>query len=233
MENYNQEQPPLIQRADGFDRSDAPALSHRKYIAVLFGLIFAGFACIAISSFFISDPTFSTVVDDMLLPLFIGSLIVSIGGIIVMHFGRKKESIPMTAIGYAMLVLSFGFTIGFVLTLYDIGTIFIAMVNTCGITLIFGILGFVFPKFFQKIGGILLGLLIAAIVVSIVFMIMGIQPAWLDYAVILIFCGFIGRDVYLAFKAEPSYQNALFFAADLYLDIINIFMRVLAIVGRK
>lgn len=236
MDNHvNGQQPPspLIQYTDGAPDGTSAALSQRKYIAVLFGLIFAGFACIAVGSYLTNSATFVATIGDLFAPLLLGSFVLSIAGIIVMHFGRKNESVATTAVGYIMLIASFGFAIGFTLNLYDAGTIMVAMVNTCGITIIFGLLGFLFPQFFQKIGGILLGLLIAAILVQVVFFFMGVDPAWLDYVVILIFCGFIGHDVYLAFRAEPTYQNALFFAADLYLDIINIFIRILAIVGRK
>ena len=51
--------------------------------------------------------------------------------------------------------------------------------------------------------------------------------------VILLFCGFIGYDVYRASTALPTFTNALWYAVDLYLDIINVFLRLLALFGRR
>ena len=57
--------------------------------------------------------------------------------------------------------------------------------------------------------------------------------AWLDYVVILLFCGFIGYDTYRAQQCEPTVKMAIFNAVEIWLDLLNVFIRILSIVGRR
>ena len=64
-------------------------------------------------------------------------------------------------------------------------------------------------------------------------MLFGVQQTLTDIVVILLFCGFIGYDVHRAATAVPTLTNAVWYAIELYLDIINVFLRLLAIFGRR
>ena len=55
----------------------------------------------------------------------------------------------------------------------------------------------------------------------------------LDYAVALIFCGYIGLDWCRAQRYPKTLDNAIDSAADIYLDVVNLFIRVLSITGKR
>ena len=59
-------------------------------------------------------------------------------------------------------------------------------------------------------------------------MLIGINPRWWDWVVALIFCGYIGYDWVEAQNKYKTLDNAVDSAMDLYLDIINLFVRLLS-----
>ena len=104
---------------------------------------------------------------------------------------------------------------------------------TAVIMIVFGFDGIMFPNFVARLQGVLVVGLLAIVAVELVLALMGVQQSITDIAVILLFCGFIGYDVYRATTAVPTFTNALWYAVDLYLDIINVFLRLLALFGRS
>lgn len=54
-----------------------------------------------------------------------------------------------------------------------------------------------------------------------------------DYAVVLLFSAYIGYDWAKANRYQRTVNNAIDSATDLYMDIINIFIRILAILNRN
>jgi len=55
----------------------------------------------------------------------------------------------------------------------------------------------------------------------------------MDWIVAAIFCGYIGYDWGKASALPKTVDNAVDSAAALYMDIINLFLRVLSIIGKK
>ena len=147
--------------------------------------------------------------------------------------GMKREGYGVTLAGYALLVCSIGFTTGMVLPFYSLPSIANAFVGTFIISALFTLLGTSFPTFFARIQGIAVTALIALIVAGIAGSLMGFAMAWYDYAVILVFCGFIGYDTYRAQQCEPTVKMAILNAAEIWLDLVNIFIHLLQIVGDR
>ena len=54
-----------------------------------------------------------------------------------------------------------------------------------------------------------------------------VTPQWWDWLVALLFCGYIGYDWAKAQEKRKTLDNAVDSAVDLYLDIINLFVRLL------
>ena len=75
--------------------------------------------------------------------------------------------------------------------------------------------------------------LLALLVVQLVMMFMGVDQTWLDIAIVVVFCGFIGYDMHQATLVETTLPNAVFMACNLFLDIMNVFMRLLNIFGNN
>lgn len=216
--------------------SDRPApklISRRLYNMLLVGLVLLSFVVMAVCSQVASTADFIIGVANNYFGFMIGCLVASIAGIVVMSIGRSKESLPMGIVGYALFTLSFGFTTSLTLSFYSLESISMAFTGTAAIMVIFGAAGFLFPNLFAKIQGVLGVSLLAIIVVEVALMLFGVGQNITDIAVILIFCGFIGFDVYQASTAVPTVTNALWYAVDLYLDIINVFLRLLSIFGNR
>ena len=162
--------------------------------------------------------------------LLIGGPIV---GVILMSGAVKRQSVARSLIGYAIFVTTFGLFCAAAIAQYDLPTINTAFIATAAITVVFGILGLTFPKVFQRIIGALVVALVALCLAQIVMALMGVDQSWLDIAIIVVFCGFIGFDMYQASIVEPTLPNAVFMASNLFLDIMNIFIRALDIADRR
>lgn len=158
-------------------------------------------------------------------------LVASIVGIILGIIGRRQIGFAIAS--YTILTLSLGFTTASILVNYDVGSIVDALSLTLIYTAVMCGLGFAFPDFFRKISGVLLGALIGLIVAQIVGFFIHFDQTLLNWGVLLVFGGFIAFDTYQAANDYPTLENALFWSVELYLDIINILIRILAIMGNS
>ena len=137
-------------------------------------------------------------------------------------------------IGYNFVVVPFGFIINLVVSQYDTALVSEAIRITGLVTIGMMCLGTLFPAFFSKIAGALTIALLLVIVVELIeIYVFGIHHGILDWIVVLIFCGYIGYDWGRANQIPKTVDNAIDSAAALYMDIINLFLRILRILGRK
>ena len=91
-----------------------------------------------------------------------------------------------------------------------------------------------FPKFFASstMGKTLLVTLLLTIVIELIMMFAGADLAIIDYIVVLIFCGYIGYDWARANQGVKTVDRAVDAAAMLYVDIANLFLRIMKILAR-
>ena len=137
-------------------------------------------------------------------------------------------------VGYNFVVVPFGLIVNMVVSRYDTNLVVDAIRVTAGVTLIMMILGSMYPRFFQKIAGALTVALFSVLVVELFqIFVLGVHHDWIDWAVAIIFCGYIGYDWGRANQIPKTLDNAVDSAAALYMDIINLFLRILRIMGRK
>ncbi|MEO1973409.1 MAG: Bax inhibitor-1 family protein, partial [Pirellulaceae bacterium] len=109
-----------------------------------------------------------------------------------------------------------------------------AIMVTGLVTLVMMVLGSLFPTFFEKIVGALTIALTAVIIVEMIAaFIFHVQYGIIDWIVIVIFCGYIGYDWGRANSIPKTLDNAVDSAASLYMDIINLFLRILRVMGRR
>ena len=213
--------------------SSAPLISARLFNLIMAGLIFLGFCVMGLGVGIVTNTGFMAWFDAngvLGLILLIGGPIV---GIVLMSSAVKRQSVPLSLVGYALFVSTFGLFCSAALAQYDLPTINAAFMATAAITLVFGVLGLTFPHVFQRIIGVLVVALIALCVVQIAMALLGADQSWLDIAVIVVFCGFIGYDMHQASIIEPTLPNAVFMASNLFLDIMNIFIRMLDVMDRR
>lgn len=213
----------------------APVISRRAYNALTYGMVAVSFLILWGTYLFAQGGGLNHIfTGGMSMIALIGSFVITIIGLVIMGVGKSKQSVPITLAGYALFVLTFGITLSFALQRFNIGTIYYAFGITACIAGIFLIAGVIFPDFFSRLGGVLFISLFALIVVQFiaVFFFHANQTIF-DWIGILIFCGFLGYDSYMMSSDAPTVPNAVFHAANIYIDIANILIRVLDIMDNK
>ncbi|WP_447469047.1 Bax inhibitor-1 family protein [Vibrio harveyi] len=147
----------------------------------------------------------------------------------------SKSSNPLVSfVGYNFVVVPFGLIINLVVSRYDPSLVLSVIKVTGLVTGMMMLLGTIFPAFFQRIAGVLTIALVVVLVAELFqIFILGIHQEWIDWAVVILFCGYIGYDWGRANQIPKTMDNAVDSAAALYMDIINLFLRILRIMGRK
>lgn len=140
----------------------------------------------------------------------------------------------VSLLGYHFVVVPFGLIINLVVAQYDPTLVLQAIKITGVVTAIMMCLGTLFPAFFARIHSALtISLLIVILVQLYQIFVLRQVSAWIDWVVVLIFCGYIGYDWGRANQIPKTLDNAVDSAAALYMDIINLFLRILRILGRR
>lgn len=168
----------------------------------------------------------------------INPIIFFIGYFVSCFFGiylfKNSDNPAVSFIGYNFVVVPFGLIINLVVSQYNPDIVVEAIRVTGLVTFIMMLLGSMYPAFFNKIvGGLTIALLCVIVVELIEIFIFNTHHGILDWAVAAIFCGYIGYDWARANAIPKTYDNAIDSAAALYMDIINLFLRILRILGRK
>ena len=137
-------------------------------------------------------------------------------------------------IGYSLVVIPFGAVVNLVVHHYDPSLVLQAIKITGMVTVSMMVLGTLFPSFFKRIAVALTISLLLVIVWELVeIFILKIHHGIIDWIVVVIFCGYVGVDWGRANQIPKTVDNAIDSAAALYMDIINLFLRILRILGRR
>lgn len=147
---------------------------------------------------------------------------------------NSSKNPKVSFIGYNFVVVPFGLIVNIVVSRYQPALVIEAIQITAIVTVIMMIFGTIFPKFFQAIYGPISIALLAMIVIELIqIFVFHHVPEWTDWVVVMIFCGYIGYDWGRALRIPKTVDNAIDSAAAIYMDIINLFLRILRILGRR
>ena len=146
-----------------------------------------------------------------------------------------RSRIPIVSfIGYNLVVVPFGLIINRVVHRYDPLVVLDAIRVTGLVTLVMMVLGSLLPVFFKKIKAALAIALLGVIAIELIEVyVFQIHHGFIDWIIVVIFCGYIGYDWARANSIPKTTDNAVDCAAALYIDIINLFLRMLRIIGRR
>lgn len=137
-------------------------------------------------------------------------------------------------IGFNFVAVPFGLIVNIVTSQYSPDLVINAMQVTTVVTCIMMLLGTAYPKFFESIAsGLFWGLLASIIAELILTFVFKMNLGIMDWIIAAIFCGYIGYDWGKAASLPKTVDNAVDSAAALYMDIINLFLRILEIMGKK
>lgn len=160
-----------------------------------------------------------------------------IGYFVLVIFGSvllNKESPVLSFIGYNLIALPIGVVVCACVNGIPVRIVESAVLVTAIVTLSFMILATVFPGFFLRMGRTLcVGLLVAIVAEVLSMLIFHTVSSVFEWIFVVIFALFIGFDWARANTCARTVDNAIDLAANLYLDIINLFLRILEIMGRK
>lgn len=151
-----------------------------------------------------------------------------------LYLFSKSENPVVSFIGFNFVAVPFGLVINIVTSQYSPDMVINAMQVTTVVTCIMMALGTAYPKFFESIAsGLFWGLLAAIVAELILVFIFKMDLTIIDWIVAIIFCGYIGYDWGKAAALPKTVDNAVDSAAILYMDIVNLFIRILEIMGKK
>ena len=165
--------------------------------------------------------------------LLIGYLVLALGGTIL---AAKSHKPLISFLGYNMVVLPFGLVICRLVKeveTIDPQIVTYAFLYTLLIAAAMMAMVMIRPQFFAKLGGMLLAVLIGLVVCEVVLLILGVQQQATDWLVAGLFSLYIGYDIYRSQQFPKTLDNAVDSALDIYMDLANLFIRILSIMARS
>lgn len=210
-----------------FERNGSDTMNANNfYIALTLSLIW-GLTSTAVIAYYAMSISYAPSWLEM-----IGlGLVIPIVGIII---SIKSDNPIISFIGYNMVCLPFGMILAPMLQQYSPDIIRNAFGLTAVITFLMGMAGTLFPNVFSRIGSALFIALCCLVVVRILqIFIPELDLGIIDYLSAALFSLYIGYDMYRANTVAKTLDNAIDISVQLYLDIINLFLSILRIMGRK
>jgi len=165
---------------------------------------------------------------------FIGLLVGYFVCVLAGSFLVRRRSTGLAFLGYNLIAIPVGLVASIAVIGYDPTIVVRAVLITAIITCVMMIVSAVFPAAFARMGsGLSVALLAVIIVESLAMLLFRMDLAVLDFVVVGIMSLYIGFDWVRANSVQRTTTNAIAAASALYLDIINIFLRVLRILARS
>ncbi|MCR5785699.1 MAG: Bax inhibitor-1 family protein [Eubacterium sp.] len=157
--------------------------------------------------------------------------VLALGGTFI---ALRSDNPLVSFLGYNMVVLPLGIMISAVVEAYGgvsssvvLGAIYYTML----ITAIMVLSAMLFPGVFARLGGVLFVALIGLIITGFISMFTGLFYGVYSIIGAVIFSLYIGYDFYRSQQFPKTLDNAVDCALDIYLDIINLFLFILRILG--
>ncbi len=158
----------------------------------------------------------------------------AIAGTIMIH---RSDNPVISFIGYNLTVVPLGLVLSLLVNAYALAgyetTIMTAFLVTAIVTIAMMVAAATFPRLFLSMGKTLFVTLAITLVIEIVLALIGVDLGIIDYVMVLIFCGYVGYDWAKANAMPKTVDNAVDCAAELYVDIVNLFIRILKIMARS
>lgn len=199
-------------------------MSRRKYNATIGGILCYGFLVNVITT-----KCFAAELAALpIAPVIIAYFVLCIIGIIM---SKVSDNPVVSFIGYNFVVVPVGVVLAIAIHVdgFETAQIIHAAALTAFFTAVMMIAGMVWSDFFLSLGKILFVGLLAIVIFETACLIFRIYlPTIWDILVAALFCGYIAYDWAKAQEESPTADNAVDACVGLYLDIINLFIRILS-----
>lgn len=156
--------------------------------------------------------------------------VVSLGGSSL----ARRGSYPIALLGYTITVLGFGSLLATVLPFYALPLIGAAAGMTLVVLLTMTLAAVIMPKAFLSMGRTIFIALIGLIVAELLAMLFHVYNYGLFGVLgLFLFSLYIGYDWARGQRCPKTASFAVYTALNLYVDVINIFVRILSLMGRR
>lgn len=209
-----------------FDQVDV-----RTYNAVILATLLWGFLANAAMVAFLANPIMNMVAHMNPWVFFIGYAVLAFGGILLAQLSSKPI---FSFLGFNMLVLPMGVILCILVPMLPAAIVTKALLLTGIVTATMILLGLVHPQLFMGLGRTLFIALIVGVIAELVAtFVFHYYGAMFDWLFVIIFSGYIGYDIAKSQVYPKTIDNAIDCALDIYIDIINLFIRLLSILSRE
>ena len=195
---------------------------------LLWGLLVNWLLCKYVGSYTRLFPNMSP------LAFVIGYAVIAIIGLVMT---TRAGSPAVSFIGYNLVVIPFGLVISTLVDAYvgsgRSGAVTLAFLYTLLIAVAMLATVITFPRLFEKIGGALFAVLTGLIVCEIVLLILGVSQQVTSWIAAALFSFYLGFDIYRSQQYPRTVKNAVASALDIYMDLANLFIRLLEILGKN
>lgn len=211
-------------------------MENNKVFSKVFLWLFVGLTITFIGGYALSlnEAIYQPLLKVGIIPIIVVELVIAIA----MGFGIKKMSPIIAKICYIVFSITTGITFSAIFIEYELGSIMLVFLITAFIFAALAVFGFVTKKDVSRFGPILLVTFLAAIILSIVniFMHNTMLQLGLEILILLVFMGYVIYDMKKIRELVDELGEdkvAVYGAFQLYLDFINIFIRLLELFGKK
>ncbi len=149
---------------------------------------------------------------------------------------NRSDNPAVSFAGYNLICVPVGLVVSISVYWYgglDSALVYQAFLYTLIISGTMLVLASIYPSFFARMGGLLFGGLIGILISELVLRILGISQIYTSLFAAILFSVYIGYDVVRAQRMPKTVDNAVDSAVHIYLDIINLFLRILRILSRS
>lgn len=167
-------------------------------------------------------------------------LILEVVVVLLFSFLFKKLSPMLVAILYFIYSMLNGVSLSTIFIVFDLNSIVLLFIVSAVLFGGFALIGYITKKDLSSWHTLLFGILIAGIILSLINLFLGnsMLDLVLDWIILFVFFGVTAYDINIIkqLKQDTSLNQEklyIYGAMQLYLDFINIFLRVLSIFGKR
>jgi FtsH-binding integral membrane protein len=213
------------------ESGEADSITTRSFNVVMCGVLAWGFLLNAAMVYFLGDMMIQVASHLKWWMLLLAYMVPTLAGVFI---AVRSTNAFISFLGDNLVVLPIGLMLALILPSVPVGIVTKAMAITAMVTLTMLVLAVTVPQFFLGLGRTLLVALLVGLVAEVVAtFLLGYRGMLFDWLFVILFSGYIGYDVSRSQAFPKTLDNAVDSALDIYLDVVNLFIRLLSILSRN
>ena len=209
----------------------ADQIEARTFNAIMCGTLLWGFLVNALMVAYLAEPIVAFLAGVKPWITIVGYFVLAFAGIFI---AMKSDKPAISFLGFNLLVLPMGVVLCLIVPWMPVAIVTKALLLTGLVTATMILLGLVRPQLFLGLGRTLIIALLVGIVAELLATFaFHYTGAAFDWIFVIIFSAYIGYDIAKSQMYPKTIDNAIDCALDIYLDIINLFIRILSLPSRE